>query len=418
MEKNKHFAVFDIKAFYASFECVERGLDPFTTPLVVTDTSRKESTIVLSVSPFLKSLGVPSRCRRKDLPTNIPEMIYAVPQMEKYVKKSAEIVSIFLDYFGIDDIHIYSIDELFIDLTPYLKLYKKSPDILCKNIQKEIFNKTGLTLTCGIGPNMFLAKVADDHDAKYAKDYIAYWTKDNFKEKLWKISPLSELWGISKGYEKQLNTLGIYNVYDLAHTDKEMLKDKLGVMGEELYEHANGIDNTNIRDKYIPINKNLSLGQVLMKDYKKDDVLLIIREMCDDLASRLRKNQLETSKVHLFIRYTFAQEGGFAHQVDLLRPTSNNDEIFEGLKYLFEKYIDEKALVRQINISFTNLSKPKTKQLSIFKNIEKEASLENLYLALDEIQEKYGKNSVLRASSLLKNSTAKERHNQIGGHRK
>ena len=155
-----------------------------------------------------------------------------------------------------------------------------------------------------------------------------------------------------------------------------------------------------------------------MKDYKKDDVLLIIREMCDDLASRLRKNQLETSKVHLFVRYTFSQEGGFAHQVDLLRPTSNNDEIFEGLKYLFEKYIDKKALVRQINISFTNLSKPKLKQLSIFKNVEKEASMENLYLALDEIQEKYGKNSVLRASSLLKNSTAKERHNQIGGHRK
>lgn len=416
--KDRFYAVFDIKAFYASFECVERGLDPFTTPLAVTDIARRESTIVLSVSPYLKSLGVPSRCRRKELPTNIPNMIYAPPQMEKYVKKSAEIVSIFLDYFGIDDIHVYSIDELFIDLTPYLKLYKLSPYNLCKKIQKEIYDKTKLTLTCGIGPNMFLAKVADDKDAKTAKDYIAEWTKDNFKEKLWKISPLSELWGISIGYQKRLNMLGIYNVYDLAHADLEILKEKLGIIGEELYEHANGIDDTDIREKYIPINKNLSLGQVLMKDYKKKDTLLIIREMCDDLSNRLRKNNLETSKVHLFIRYTFHQEGGYSHQVDLLRPTDNNDEIFEGLKYLFFKYTPDNALIRQVGISFSNLSKPKVKQLSIFQNVEEEESNTNLFLALDEIQEKYGKNSVLRASSLLKNSTIKERHNQIGGHRK
>lgn len=417
-KKERYYAVFDLKTFYASFECVERGLDPFTTPLVVTDTTRKESTIVLSVSPYLKSLGVPSRCRRKDLPTNIDNMIYALPQMEKYVQKSAEIVSIFLDYFGIDDIHIYSIDESFIDLTPYLRLYKKSPLELCKEIQQVILKKTGLTVTCGIGPNMFLAKIADDKDAKNAKDYIALWTKDNFKEKLWKISPLSELWGISKGYEKTLNRLGIYSVYDLAHADKNMLIDKLGVMGEELYEHANGIDETDIREKYIPINKNLSLGQVLMKDYKKDEILLIIREMCDDLASRLRKSHLETSKVHLFIRYTFHQEGGFNHQVDLLRPTTNNDEIFESLKYLYNKYVEENALIRQVGISFSKLTKPTIKQLSIFKNIDKEIATSNLYLAMDEIQAKYGKNSILRASSLLKNSTAKIRHNQIGGHRK
>ena len=133
---DKYYAVFDLKAFYASFECVERGLDPFTTPLVVTDTTRKESTIVLSVSPYLKALGVPSRCRRRDLPTNIEGMIYAIPQMEKYVKKSAEIVSIFLNYFGEDDIHVYSIDELFVSLSPYLKLPKKDPTNLSKDIQK------------------------------------------------------------------------------------------------------------------------------------------------------------------------------------------------------------------------------------------------------------------------------------------
>lgn len=414
----RYYAVIDIKAFYASFECVERGLDPFTTPLVVTDTERKESTIVLSVTPYLKALGVPSRCRRKDLPTNIPNMIYAVPQMEKYVKKSAEVVSIFLDYFGIDDIHVYSIDESFIDLTPYLRLYKKTPYNLCREIQQKIYEKTKLTVTCGIGPNMFLAKMADDKDAKNAPNFIAQWTKNSIPEKLWPIKPLSEMWGISSGYQKRLNTLGIYSVFDLAHADKEMLISKLGIMGAELWEHANGIDDTDIREKYIPINKNLSLGQVLMKDYRKDEAILIVREMCDDLCSRLRRNHLEANKVYLFVRYTFSQEGGFNHQVDLLRSTSNNDEIFEALKYLYNTYTPDDALIRQIGISFTNLKKSTKQQLSIFKSVEKEDTTMNLYLAMDEIQAKFGKNSVLRGTSLLKNSTAKERHNQIGGHRK
>ena len=414
----RYYAVIDIKAFYASFECVERGLDPFTTPLVVTDTERKESTIVLSVTPFLKALGVPSRCRRKDLPTNIPSMIYAVPQMEKYVKKSAEVVSIFLDYFGIDDIHVYSIDESFIDLTPYLRLYKKTPYDLCREIQQKIYEKTKLTVTCGIGPNMFLAKMADDKDAKNAPNFIAQRTKNSIPEKLWPIKPLSEMRGISSGYQKRLNTLGIYSVFDLAHADKEMLISKLGIMGAELWEHANGIDDTDIREKYIPINKNLSLGQVLMKDYRKDEAILIVREMCDDLCSRLRRNHLEANKVYLFVRYTFSQEGGFNHQVDLLRSTSNNDEIFEALKYLYNTYTPDDALIRQIGISFTNLKKSTKQQLSVFKSVEKEDTTMNLYLAMDEIQAKFGKNSVLRGTSLLKNSTAKERHNQIGGHRK
>ena len=414
----RYYAVIDIKAFYASFECVERGLDPFTTPLVVTDTERKESTIVLSVTPYLKALGVPSRCRRKDLPTNIPNMIYAVPQMEKYVKKSAEVVSIFLDYFGIDDIHVYSIDESFIDLTPYLRLYKKTPYDLCREIQQKIYEKTKLTVTCGIGPNMFLAKMADDKDAKNAPNFIAQRTKNSIPEKLRPIKPLSEMWGISSGYQKRLNTLGIYSAFDLAHADKEMLISKLGIMGAELWEHANGIDDTDIREKYIPINKNLSLGQVLMKDYRKDEAILIVREMCDDLCSRLRRNHLEANKVYLFVRYTFSQEGGFNHQVDLLRSTSNNDEIFEALKYLYNTYTPDDALIRQIGISFTNLKKSTKQQLSIFKSVEKEDTTMNLYLAMDEIQAKFGKNSVLRGTSLLKNSTAKERHNQIGGHRK
>ncbi|MCI7224921.1 MAG: hypothetical protein MR491_02060, partial [Mollicutes bacterium] len=167
------YAVIDVKAFYASFECIERNLDPFTTPLVVTDVARKEATIVLSVSPYLKAMGVPSRCRRADLPKNIPNMIYATPQMGKYVKCSAKIVSILLDFIAQDDIHVYSIDESFVNLKPYLKLYKCTPEELCARIQKRIKDETGLTVTCGIGENMFLAKMADDIEAKKAPNYIA-----------------------------------------------------------------------------------------------------------------------------------------------------------------------------------------------------------------------------------------------------
>lgn len=421
MERKDYYAVFDIKAYYASFECVERGLDPFTTPLVVTDTTRKESTIVLSVSPYLKDLGVPSRCRRRDLPKNIPNMIYALPQMEKYVKMSAKVVSIFLDFVGIDDIHVYSIDESFIYLTPYLKLYKCTPVELCRKIKKKIYEETGLTLTCGIGNSMFMAKVADDKEAKKNKDndYIAIWEKEDIPTKLWPIKPLSELWGIASGYQKRLNNLGIYSVYDLAHYDKDILIKLFGVMGEKLYNNANGIDNTNIREKYDPVNKNLSLGQVLMRDYSIEEIPLIIKEMVDDLSQRLRKYHLYTSTIHLSIRYSFSAttETGFSRQCQLMEPTDLNDEIYEGLMYLFKKYIKDKP-VRQIGISFGNLTDIKSKQLSLFDDEKKKEKDHNTLLALDEIHQKFGDNSVTRTSALSKSSTAKLRHGQIGGHRR
>jgi DNA polymerase V len=415
---DKWIAVFDIKAFYASFECVERKLDPFVTPLAVTDTSRKESTIVLSVSPYLKSLGVPSRCRRRDLPTNIKGMILATPQMEKYVKCSAKVMSIFLDYVGEDDLHIYSIDEAFLNIGPYLTLNKCGPYELCKRIQKDVKDKTGLIVTCGIGPNMFLAKVADEQEAKNNMDFIALWRKEDIANKLWPIKPLSKLWGISSGYEASLNKLGIYSIYDLAHYDKGILVKKFGVMGEELYNNANGIDDTDIREKYTPQDKNISLGQVLMRDYSLDEIPLIIEEMTDDLAARLRKNRLKATSVALSIVYSsLSTMGGFHHQCKLLKPTDLNSELYEALKHLYITYAEDKP-IRQVQISFGGLVKNDYDQGSIFKDFKSEGEERSLYHALDKIQQKFGKNSVLRTSSLEKSSTAKERHNQIGGHRK
>lgn len=410
--------VIDLKAFYASFECVERGLDPFTTPLAVTDLERKDATIVLSVSPYLKSLGVPSRCRRRELPKNIPGMIYAKPQMEKYVKMSAQVISIFLDFVALEDIHIYSIDESFLNVGPYLKLYKCSPKELAKKILKAIKDKTGLTATCGIGQNMFIAKMADDREAKNASDFIGIWTNDDIPTKLRPIKPLNNVWGISRGYQARLNALGLYSVYDVAHFSKEVLINEFGIMGEELYEHANGRDNSNIREKYIPINKNLSLGQVLMRDYGYEETELIIKEMTDDLCVRLRQTKLKAGQVYLSIRYSFNSScPPFSHQLKLNIPTDLNSELYNALIYIFKTYAKHEP-VRQIGISFGSLKADKVEQLSIFKDIDSIDKERNLYCALDEIQKKYGKNKILKADSLTKGSTIKERHNQIGGHRK
>lgn len=413
--------VIDLKAFYASFECVERGLDPFTTPLAVTDTERKEATIVLSVSPYLKSLGVPSRCRRRDLPKNIPGMILATPQMEKYVKASAKVVSIFLDFVGIDDIHTYSIDESFLNVGPYLKLYKCTPYELAKRILTKIKQETGLTATCGIGPNMFLAKMADDRGAKNkAPDYIDTWNYEDVPTKLWPIKPLNKVWGIAAGFEKRLNMLGLNSVYDVAHYPKEILVKEFGVLGEDLYEHANGRDDADIREKYQPTSTNLSQGQVLMRDYSFEEAKLILKEMNDELCIRLRTHHVKAGTVHLFIRYSLAAHHGegYAHQMKLTIPTDLNSDLYASLLYLYNIYTDRKALIRGVNISFGSLTSSKNKQLSLFEDYEAQNKEEQLFTAVDELQNKYGKNSVLRADSLTKASTIKERHNQIGGHRK
>lgn len=410
-------AVIDLKAYYATFECIERGLDPFTTPLAVTDTERKEATIVLSVSPYLKSLGVPSRLRRRDLPKNIPGMIYAKPQMEKYVKKSAEIVSIFLDFIGKEDLHVYSIDESFLNIGPYLRLYKTTPIELCKRILKRIKDQTGLIGTCGIGPNMFLAKMADDKEAKNNKDFIALWDYKDVPTKLWPIKPLSEIWGISRGFEARLNKLGLYTVYDVAHYSREILIEQFGIMGEDIYEHANGRDISNIREKYTPVNKNLSVGQVLMRDYTVKEARLVIKEMCDELCIRLRQTEMKATGVSLMIRYSFTSKAlPFAHQLKI-NATDLNSELTNAVLYLYDNYVED-AYIRQIGISFGGLVKENYDQLSLFKNLEAFDKERNLYRALDEISKKYGKNKVLKGSSLTKESTIKERHNQIGGHRR
>lgn len=415
MEQKKEIAVIDLKAFYSFVECLDRGLDPFKTPLVVCDKERGKNTIVLSVTPYLKNKGVPSRLRIRDLPKGI-NYIYAVPRMERYIEKSAEVVSILLDFFANEDIHVYSIDEAFIDVTTYLNFYKMNSYELIKHVLETIKEKTGLFATAGIGDNFFLSKVALDIYAKKEKSGIAILRKNEIKTKLWPITPLSKIWGIGERMELRLNMMGLYKVEDIALSNREYFKQCFGIMGEQLIDHANGIDDSNVREEYVPKDTSLSIGQVLFKDYDKEEIKLIIEEMCDDLSQRMRFENKLANGVSLMIGYS--KDGGFSRQLSLNKPTDESSILYDALMVIFEKHIQDFP-IRRVGLNFHKLiNVPDFEQLDIFESVEKVDKRRSLQYAIDEIQLRFGKNSILRASSLLDGSTVRERHEQIGGHRR
>ena len=415
MEERRHIAVIDLKAFYSYVECIDRGLDPWKTPLVVADKERGKNTIVLSVSPFLKQRGVPSRLRIQDLPKKY-DYVYAVPRMERYIEKSAEVVRIMMEFVSEEDIHVYSIDEAFIDLTTYINYYKKTPLQLVKLIIDTIKEKTGLQATGGIGDNFFLAKVALDIYAKHERNGIAILRKEDVPEKLWPITPLSKIWGIGQRTEKHLNNLGIFTMDQLAHANREFMRSEFGIIGDQLVDQANGIDESNIREEYIPKERSISQAQVLFKDYNKDEAPIIIREMCDDLSSRLRNENKISGLVSLYIGYS-KNNVGFARQLSLLQMTDDSEILFNALMEIYQDNIDNLP-IRRIGISFGKLQINDHSQLSLFEEPQKQINKHKLQKTMDRLQDKYGKNILLRASALTENSTIIERHNQIGGHRK
>lgn len=416
MERKNHIAVIDLKAFYSFVECLDRGLDPWEVPLVVADKERGKNTIVLSVSPYLKQRGVPSRLRINDLPKGF-NYIYATPRMERYIEKSSEVVSILLEFVSFEDVHVYSIDEAFIDLTTYLQYYKQNPNEMVKSIIDRIKEKTGLQATAGIGDNFFLAKVALDIYAKHEPDGIAELRKEQVKEKLWPITPLSKIWGIGSRLEKRLNNLGIFTVEQLATSSKDFMVTHFGIMGEQMLNHANGIDESYIREEYVPKDKSFSQAQVLFRDYHKDEAPLIIREMCEDLAGRMRNDNKLAGVVSLFIGYSKATMGGFNRQMSLLQHTDDTDSLYEALMELYKKFIKDLP-IRNIGINFSQLKVNNCTQLNLFSDPKEQTSKHDLEKAIDKLQLKYGKNILLKASALLEESTVIERNSQIGGHRK
>lgn len=416
MDKKRTIAVIDLKAFYAYVECLDRGLDPWKAPLIVADKERGKNTIILSVSPYLKAHGVPSRLRVKELPRGF-NYIYATPRMDRYIRKSCEVVNVFMDFVAEEDIHVYSIDEAFIDLTTYLSYYKMTGIELVRKIIETIKEKTGLQATGGIGNNFFQAKVALDVFAKSSPEWIGTLYDEDVKTKLWPITPLIKIWGIGPNLEKRLNKMGIFKVEELAHADPVIMSSKFGVMGEQLINQANGIDEADIHEAYIPKETSLTLGQTLMRDYTKDEAILLVRELNDDLSAKMRSRKEETKVVALTIGYS-SNQGGFSHRMTLEKYTDDTEILFDALETLYYKHIENKP-IRNVHIAYGNLSpRSNVQQLDLFVDAEDLEKRRNLQLMIDEIHNRYGKDIILRMSALTDSSTAKMRHSYIGGHRK
>ncbi len=412
--KEKVIFCVDIKAFYASVECVDRGFDPLNTPLVVCDKTRGSGTIILSVTPFLKEQGILSRLRLYELPKR-NDIIYAKPRMERYLNISSKIIEVFLDFVGDDDIHIYSIDESFLDFTHYLSYYRQSPLEIAKALLKSLNKNTGLYATIGISNSLFSSKVALDTEAKQNTDGIAYWPSAIVKEKLAKITPLSNTWGIGKRLEKRLNALGFFSLGDIQKANKQFLKEHLGIIGLEIYNHANGLDYSDIREKYSPCDRSISIGQVLLEDYFQEDILVVIQEMTDDLILKMILSHLMGQTLHLNIHYSKDCGGGFSRQQKLDKPTFDYEIIFEGFKQLFLKYYDGSP-IRKISIAIGSLIPLTHYQLDLFHTYEELEKKYALQRAIYSIKKKYGPSSVLRLKDLTKASTAKSRHEKLGGH--
>lgn len=415
MKYRRNILCIDLKSFFAACECVDKNLDMFTTPLVVADPKRGSGAITLAVTPYLKNKGVKSRGRIYEIPKNI-KYIISKPRMSLYIKKSTEVINVYLDFVAKEDLHAYSIDEAFLDVTDYLKLYKKSDYELAKEILLTIKNKTGLYASCGIGSNVFLAKVAMDIEAKNSDDFIAKWTYEDIPNKLWPITPLSKVWGIGSRIEKRLNALGIKNIGELAHFPKNKLIDEFGIIGEELSNHANGIDYSKISDwKLPPKEKSISHSQILFKDYNQNNIKIIIVEMIEVLTARLRSSNKQTQVVSLGIGYSKTVGGGFHHSIKLDQPADNNYILKEICFSIFDNYYNNLP-IRKVTISFGRLCDKKAVQLNLFENVEKIYQQDQLNHTIDVIKNKYGKNSILKGTNLLKDSTIRERNKKVGGH--
>lgn len=415
MKIERNIICIDLKSFFASCECLVKGVDPFTYPLVVANPDQGNGAITLAVTPFLKAQGVKSRGRLYEIDKKIKYEIIR-PHMNLYLQKSKEVVSVYLDYVSEEDLHVYSIDECFLDVTSYLKLYNKTDYELALDILKSVKEKTGLTATCGIGPNMLIAKVAMDTEAKHNKDCIAKWTYEDIATKLWPITPLSNMWGIGKRMEKNLNIMGIFSIGDLAKTDKGVLKDKFGVMGLELWNHANGIDLSIISDyRKQAKDKSYSHSQVLFKDYNENNIKLIIGEMVEVLCARMRKNHKECTGIGFGISYSKTIGGGFYHSLKFDVATDSYKDIYNECLLMFDRYYDFMP-IRKVSIACTGIVPKVGVQLNLFEELSQKKEEENLNETIDEIKDRFGKNSLLKASSLLEDSTITERNKKIGGH--
>ena len=491
----KTYICIDLKSFYASVECVERGLDPLKTNLVVADEERTEKTICLAVSPSLKQYGIGGRARLFEVIEKVKEVnkirkkqnsykpftgkssnddelkkdktkelsfIIAKPRMAHYIDTSAKIYSIYLKYLSSDDIFVYSIDEIFADITNYLKYYKLTPKELVTKIINDIYKQTGITATAGIGTNLFLAKVAMDVVAKHTKPNkygvrIAELDEISYRKQMWHHKPITDVWRVGKGIASRLEKYGIYTMGDIARCsikNEDLLYKLFGVNAELLIDHAWGWEPCTIESikSYTPDVKSITSGQVLDCPYDYQKTKLVVCEMADSLALDLTAKSLVTDKLTLTLGYDIQNinnnyEGEIttdfygrkipkhAHgTITLDHKTSSSKIIMNALVKLYDKIINPKLLIKRINLTAIDVTseeletgKIRYHQLDLFSDAEKQNNLletekraevkeRKLQGTLLNIKEKYGKNSILKLMDLEEAATTKTRNEQIGGH--
>ncbi len=415
--ENKIYCCIDLKSFFASCECVERGLDPFKDNLVVADSTRKEGTICLAITPSMKALGIKNRCRVFEIPKDV-EYVMAKPRMKLYMNKSLEIYSVYLKYISPNDIHVYSIDECFIDLTDYLKLYKKTPKELATLLINEVYTKTGIRASCGIGTNLFLAKLALDITAKHSKDFMGFLDVEEFKKTIWHHKPITDVWNIGEGIAKRLYKYGITDLYGVVHFPEKTLYKEFGINAELLIDHANGIEPCTIKDIkfYKSKSRSISNGQVLFSDYSFCDAEIVIKEMVENLVLELVENHLVTDSISLDIGYSdrSLKHTGGSRKISVF--TDSYKKLKEEILKIYYETTDKSKTIRRINISLNDVYDETYLSYDLFSDVEKDKKERNLNKTIISIKEKFGKNSILRGINFEEKATQRERNKMIGGH--
>ena len=417
--KERTYLCIDLKSFYASVECRERGLDPLTARLVVADSERSEKTICLAVSPAMKKLGVPGRCRVFEIPKDI-DYIMATPRMQLYIDYSVEIYGIYLKYIAKEDIHVYSIDEVFMDVTDYLGLYQLTAKELAVKIMEDVLRHTGITATCGIGTNLYLAKIALDITAKHVEDHIGVLDEETYQRTLWHHKPLTDFWRVGKGIARKLEQSGITTMWDIAHTDENVIYQLFGIDAELLIDHAWGREVTTMADikRYKSKKHSVGSGQVLSKDYTFEEGKLIVSEMTDLLCLELVEQGVVTDSITLHVGYAKQHELKSAHgTVTMPITTSSAKYMMRYVRGLYEKIVKKDKYIRRVTLTYNDVLGEEYRQYDLFSNQEILEKEHRMQKAMLNIKERYGKNAIVKGMNLQENATTIERNMQIGGHK-
>lgn len=406
----------DVKSFFASVEAIRRGMDPLEAYIAVISDFKRPGAIVLASSPRMKQeFNIRTGNRHFEIPKD-PKIMLVEPSMALYITINRQIHRIFQDYAADEDILTYSIDESFLDVTATAHLFGTPWDI-AETIKRRIRDEVGLPVTIGIGDNPLLAKLALDNRAKHKTSQIAYWSYRDIPHTVWQIRKMTDFWGISYGYARRFQAMGIETIYDLAHADPVQLEKRFGILGLQHYYHANGVDYSIISQRVPVKSKGFSKGQVLFRDYlNAHEISIVISEMVEAVAKRLRSHDLVSRSIHIYIGFSDKEVSfGFAKSKKLSRPAQGSDVLITAFLELFRSAWRGEA-IRTIHVSCNDLMDHRYEQLDLWHLGEKPAP-ERLDEALDRIRDKFGSSAVIKGYNLEDGSTFFAREHQVGGHK-